>query len=65
MKQLKGICLRAISLWQDLVASLIAIVAIVAMGIGVLLLALSMVLCGEYNRARELVVDAKEAVFNR
>ena len=65
MKQLKGICLRAISLWQDLVASLIAIVAIVAMGIGVLLLALSMVLCGEYNRAREFVVDAKEAVFNR
>lgn len=65
MEQLKGIWLRAISLWQDLVASIIAIVAIVAMGIGVLLLALSMVLCGEYNRAREFVVDAKEAVFNR
>lgn len=65
MKQLKGIWLRAIALWQDLVASLIAIVAIVVMGIGVLLLALSMVLCGEYNRAREFVVDAKEAVFNR
>lgn len=65
MEQLKGIGLRAISLWKDLVASLIAIVAIVAMGIGVLLLALSMVICGEYNRAREFVVGAKEAVFNR